>query len=1112
MTVAIYYKEDALKRFKQSRGQVKLFQEDIPSKKPNLKANAGNPKQFYVLDPSVIWTKIVSNRRSCFYEFWTDTMPIQFALDLDMKGISTYEESLDIVKKNISKIRKGINKYYGHNYDINDIIVLESDSRYSVKESQKYSYRVIFRGVNFENHLVAKDFYQRVHTEYDIEYSDISIYNMTCLRLCYCAKYGKNAILLPIEVLINGRPTLTDMNCNLEPFEFWLKTMITMSNNKYPQVTQKQMITPISKMKIDIDISSGGIANTNVSNINLEEILFKLPPEYYDDYTKWLNVGMSLASLETEETNGFYFDLWDRWSRQSDKYDGSIMTKTWTGFLKPTSGRKLGVGSLIKWCKDEGIVNIFKSKTSYTEIIKSYPIKPVQLDLEFIDIENLLELNQPKLVPEVYLPYLSKRMICVQSEKGTGKTSNLFDALFKSEISNINADTTMLFISSRRTFGVKLLGDLQQYGFKLYSDISEPEISAKKIICQIDSLTRLSRDSYDYVIIDECESLARYKTSTHFTKNPKANYIVSLLEDRVENANKVIIMDADLSDRCINYYKRILGENNLDYQVIINHYKPFQEYTIVSLIWNDWVRKVLEAISEDKRIVIPMASNNKAKDLKTKIEQDYPDKKILLIHKETADHEKVKNLLNVNETWGLYDVVIYTPSVCMGVSYDKKNVFDAIYAYGCENSLGAQEFCQMLHRVREPTSKTIYLSMNIYKDFDPIEDTMTYDSVEQILCSDYYLTHYELHNNLVPIKIKKNNSESTERLIHYPYKSEPIYDLFVRNSWENIENRLNFSAVFYGYAKYKEYKFDFFKYEDKDIDIVMSMKGIKQNRESLEKEISVQGIMDAPDITKDEFVNLIKQKDEFLDEKDIQAINRYRFRNCYKLDKTIELTHDLIEEFNTKDKMKWYYNLINIMSTETQTTDEKLEIMKTNIVSDKWSTSCYLEFTSKNTYTNHLYTLNIIKFCGFDINNLEIQISELDLNSNFKSCISFIDMNKKEISYKFNLKMYNKNIVDIEFKEQIKIINTIIFSQYGMKIKKISKNTKNKTPEQILYSLIDDNMWNGLPKENKIEAVTLYSDNNYIEQKKQYDLAILNFLNDQDDYSDSDILPCEGEV
>ena len=1102
--MALYSKDDAIKKYKRCNSkEIKLFQEDIPTPFKNK----SNPKKFYVLDPNIIYNKMISNSKSHFYEFWTDTMKIEFALDLDMNKVDKFEESLDIVQKNIIKVCQGIKKYYNLEYKTSSIIVLESDSRFSIKESQKFSYRVIFRGISFENHLVAKDFYQRLHEEYNIEYSDISIYNQTCLRLCYSSKYGKNAILIPIELEINGEKTMTDMNTQLTPYQFFLKTMITHTLLSDEEIKQNQMITPISKMKIKVELDDNNSINTSISNIRLEEILFQLPSDYYDDYNKWIKVGMVLKTLDSDDAK--YFNLWDRWSKQSIKYNEYKIDKIWESLSKDNGSRKLTVGSLIKWCKDEGIVNIFKkTKSSFHEIINKYPVKPVILNL---NDKNILEINQQKLTPELYIPFLNKRMIAVQSEKGTGKTSNLFHALFKNDSHNITSDTTMLFISSRRTFGIKLLGDLKEYDFKLYSDIADQDIHAKRIICQLDSLGRLSRDTYDYVIIDECESLARYITSSHFIKNPKSNMIVSHLEMRIEDAKKIIIMDADLSDRCMNYYKKIINQSDLDYQIIVNHYKPFSEYTIISLTYNDWIRKVLETIGENKKIVIPMASNNKAKDLKTKIEQDYPDKKLLIIHKETDDHEKIKNLVNVNTTWNQYDVVIYTPSVCMGVSFDIPNTFDSIYAYGCENSLGSQEFCQMLHRVREPINKIIYLSMSLYKDFNETEDLMTYSSIEKILCSDYYLTHYELHNNLIPVKIKKENIDGQINcVLQYPYKLDPNYDLFVRNSWENIENKLNFSACFYGYAKFKEYKLSHYIYEEKSTDIVSSMKEIKQTRENIEKETSIQGILDAPDISKEEFTSLLKQKDEYLEDKDIQSINRFRFRNCYKLDSNIELNYDVIDEFNTKDKMKWYYNLSNIIANENQSTDEKLEIMKININNDKWINSCYLDFTNKNIYTNHLFCINIIKMSGFDINDFDIQQTQSYLQNSIQSCIAYIDLNKKEISYKFNLKIYNKNITNLDFKEQIKLLNSIINSQYGIKIQKITKNKKNQSEDDINYQIIGNNIWNNLPKEQKIYPIEQYDKNSIVQETKKYSLEILNFEENNND--NNDILPCEGEL
>ena len=123
------------------------------------------------------------------------------------------------------------------------------------------------------------------------------------------------------------------------------------------------------------------------------------------------------------------------------------------------------------------------------------------------------------LNPELYKKHLDKKLLCIQSEKGTGKTFNLFKALF--ETGKDKEFESILFLSSRRTFGIKLLSELKEYGFKLYSDIKQKYIEEKRVICQINSLLRLELDSYDLIIVDECESLARYLTSQHFTRNPR---------------------------------------------------------------------------------------------------------------------------------------------------------------------------------------------------------------------------------------------------------------------------------------------------------------------------------------------------------------------------------------------------------------------------------------------------------------------------------------------------------------------------------------------------------------------------------------------------------------
>jgi len=699
--------------------------------------------------------------------------------------------------------------------------------------------------------------------------------------------------------------------------------------------------------------------------------------------------------------------------------------------------------------------------------------------------ENITMLSQAKLTPDVYVEVLNKKLIAIQSEKGTGKTSNLLEILFNEKHNHkIDDSTSILFISSRITFGYKLLGDLEEYGFELYSNIKESHIYSKRIICQVDSLMRLERDKYDIIIIDECETLARYITSNHFTKNSKASLIVSMLEMRVSDANQLYIMDADLSDRCINFYKSAIGlKTSNDFHLIINNYKPYSEYQLTYSHYSTWLKKILTSIESNNKLVIAMASNAKAKDLYRKITDTFTEKKVLFIHKETSDEDKKAMLLNVNEEWIKYDIIIYTPSVCMGVSFDIVDHFDNIFAYGCHESLGAQEWCQMIHRVRSPKNKEIFISIDNYKEFSIEESTVNYRLVEKMLCSDYYLTNYDLHSNLIPKKIKKINTpiidpldanvedieyitdtnigsiHIDDKIMYYPYKSEPIYDLYVRNSWEMIENKLNFAAAFFGYVKFKEYKLNYLELNPDDNSIIAEMKEIREERTQNELEEKINGIFNAVDLSKEEYTTMIKQRDEFLTKENIYSIYKYNLRKCYNINTDITLTKEFITEYHDKELMKWYRNISSIISTETQTTNDKLTILKDNQQYDSIMSNCYNDFTTKNKFSYHYYPQEILNQLGLDINNLSITINNAELISKVYGAIAWCDLYKDEIAFKYNFNISSKNITDLTETEQLKYLNKIIESQYGLKIKKINTST-NK--DNILYKLDNMDRWTNI--------------------------------------------------
>lgn len=1046
-------KKDAIMYYNNlsDKNNYKLFEEDI-------KENGS--KRFYVENPKIIFNKITNLKKRHFYEFWTEKTKMVFSVDIDY-----YYEKLDISTDElliniINIIRNGAKKYYNYNYNIEDIIVLESSNN-----KNKYSSHIIFRGLNFKNYLICKDFYNMLNNEYEIgKYNvDKSIYNLTCLRLFLNSKFNNNSILLEKELIIDGISTKINNN-NL--YDFFLETMITNTNNN--DITINTINIKIQKIN-NIEIENKNIID--ISNININEILNNLPSKYYNDYDLWIKIGIILNNYNL-------FDLWDNWSKKSIKYDEKIALSTW----KSLSSYKynLKIGSLIHIAKSEDIKNIYVKNINIETIIDSYPIKAIEINLNNFKQSQITILNIEKLNVNNFKSIINKKFLCIQSEKGTGKTSNLFKSL-SLENKNIN----ILFISSRRTFGYKLLGDLKQFDFELYSDITDYKINSKRIICQIDSLLRLNCDIYDIIIVDECESLSRYITSSHFIKNPKASIIISYFEMLIESTKQIIIMDADLSDRSINYYKKLITlKNDLDIHLLINNYKSFKDYKLICVYYARWLTEILTKINNNNKLVIAMASNEKAKDIYNYLQNKFNDKKILLIHKESSDNNK-RSLGNVNLEWIKYDIVIYTPSVCMGISFDQEKYFDYIFGYGCHLSLGAQEWCQMIHRVRSPINKEIYISIDNYKEYNDIDDTVSYNEVEKMLCSDYYLTNYDLCNNIITKKIKRikcldegideeyinnnfienNNNDNNiiyTTTIEYPYKEDAIYDLYVRNCIEIIENKNNFSASFFGYVKYKEYNIEYIKdLSNIDKEILNKIKDMRNTRKEHEKEKIIDGILNADNLTKEEYIEKkkYKDKDEYISSKDYYDIQKYNFINCYY--DNIIIDKESIEKFYNKDLMKWYYNLSIILNTETQTTEEKLEILRKKEKNKGIVSNCYNDFSSKNHYIYHYHALDIIKHLGYDINKLNNKKlifqdeKDDDYNEMFlydiEELFNELIKSKLELDIKFNLNInLNNNNYNANFK--LKYINKIIKSQYGLTFK------KNKN----IYLLSDNDIWKDL--------------------------------------------------
>ncbi len=97
-------------------------------------------------------------------------------------------------------------------------------------------------------------------------------------------------------------------------------------------------------------VGPGFAINTRISlerDIQLAiEATWAMPPEAADDYDIWITAGQALHSLDES-----LLDVWDDWSKQSDKYKPGECQRRWKSFSK---GGGRGIGSLIHIAKENG--------------------------------------------------------------------------------------------------------------------------------------------------------------------------------------------------------------------------------------------------------------------------------------------------------------------------------------------------------------------------------------------------------------------------------------------------------------------------------------------------------------------------------------------------------------------------------------------------------------------------------------------------------------------------------------------------------------------------------------------------------------------------------------
>ena len=109
-----------------------------------------------------------------------------------------------------------------------------------------------------------------------------------------------------------------------------------------------------NKNKKNVSITKAAKTNYKKTCVKLgevSEIINMLSSSRANDYSQWLEVGLALFNIG--EGDDVYLEIWDNFSKKSDKWSDGGCSKKWNSFRYRDDNNVLGIGSLHQWAKSD---------------------------------------------------------------------------------------------------------------------------------------------------------------------------------------------------------------------------------------------------------------------------------------------------------------------------------------------------------------------------------------------------------------------------------------------------------------------------------------------------------------------------------------------------------------------------------------------------------------------------------------------------------------------------------------------------------------------------------------------------------------------------------------
>jgi hypothetical protein len=227
---------------------------------------------------------------------------------------------------------------------------------------------------------------------------------------------------------------------------------------------------------------------------------------------------------------------------------------------------------------------------------------------------------------------------------------------------------------------------------------------------------------YKLFVIDESETQAGMMVSSATKDKEKA---LDALKEVANQADHVVLMDAHASEKTDSLMNIISGGEPV--HTLINTYKPWDIIDADILEGGNYRKRrsaidalQLEAIKQNKKIAICSSSKKYCQERKAAISKLFPALQVLLITADDSQH--TQDILNNPDMLIAWDVVIFSPAVSVGVSFDLPNHINHVFGVfpNTQYTGDTDDAIQALARIRKPVDKKWIIMLdedkNIFKN------------------------------------------------------------------------------------------------------------------------------------------------------------------------------------------------------------------------------------------------------------------------------------------------------------------------------------------------------------------------------------------------------------